>query len=457
MKIKVADLRKYFPIANKVFPKKTTLPILEQILVRDGYFIVTDIQNTLYYPIKGINKKLNLTIPYRELRDFIKGAKDEIEITRGSKKFQVVFKKGILSASFRGKDTEDFPAYHVEVKWGKEVDYLSPEVLDSIKRQLPIMATDILRPALTGLYIKFRDPVVSVATNGHFLRTIRHDYSSKLGQDVIIPRTAIELITAKPEEHVQISLGDDKIRFKWDDGRILTSRLINEKYPDYESVFPKLKNMKTAKINREELLRAVNDLKPFANQTTEQIRFDIKQKSLKLSTFDPERDTGSEIDLDIKSTLNGESFAIGLNAQYLASVLKTITGKTVEFKFDKPISATIWQSSDKGVRTLLMPIRLAENILTINKVRCSMTFKDWFNTFIDEKELNREHVFKIKHEGTLHLMEFENLVDSILALPAEYQKKIKDKIVKIDFINGDVLHYLKYVAEGLVKYKTSEV
>lgn len=82
-----------------------------------------------------------------------------------------------------------------------------------------------------------------------------------------------------------------------------------------------------------------------------------------------------------------------------------------------------------------------------------MTFKDWLNTFIDEKELDREHTFEIKHEGTLHLMEFENLVDSILALPTEHQKKIKDTLIKIDFPNGDVMHYLNHVAVGFIKYK----
>ena len=83
-----------------------------------------------------------------------------------------------------------------------------------------------------------------------------------------------------------------------------------------------------------------------------------------------------------------------------------------------------------------------------------MTFKEWLNIFIDENELDRKHVFEIKHKDTLHFMDFENLVDSILSLPEEHRKKIKDKLVCIDSENVDLMHYLKYVTQGFIKYKT---
>ena len=84
-----------------------------------------------------------------------------------------------------------------------------------------------------------------------------------------------------------------------------------------------------------------------------------------------------------------------------------------------------------------------------------MMFKEWLNTFIDESDLDRSHVFEIDHDGKIHLMDFRGVVDSILSLPAEYQLKIKDKLVGINFHNGDILHYLNHVAEGFIKYKSS--
>lgn len=83
-----------------------------------------------------------------------------------------------------------------------------------------------------------------------------------------------------------------------------------------------------------------------------------------------------------------------------------------------------------------------------------MTIEKWLNKFIDETDLDREHIFEINYEGTLHSMDFETVVNSIIALPAENQRKIKNTIVKIDSHNGNIMHYLNYVAEGLVKFKS---
>lgn len=74
-------------------------------------------------------------------------------------------------------------------------------------------------------------------------------------------------------------------------------------------------------------------------------------------------------------------------------------------------------------------------------------------TFIDEKELNRNHIFKIEYEGTIHLIKFKALIESIITLPEKHQNKIKDKLVAINVRNGDYMHYLDYVAEALIKNK----
>ena len=82
-----------------------------------------------------------------------------------------------------------------------------------------------------------------------------------------------------------------------------------------------------------------------------------------------------------------------------------------------------------------------------------MKIERWLNEFIDESDLDLDHVFEIEHEGTLHLMDFEVVVDSILALPPKSQIKIKKKIVAIDSENGDIIHYLDWVALGFIKYE----
>ena len=85
-----------------------------------------------------------------------------------------------------------------------------------------------------------------------------------------------------------------------------------------------------------------------------------------------------------------------------------------------------------------------------------MTFKEWLITFIDESDLDRDHIFKIEHEGTSHSLKFDAVVNSIIALPAKYQQKIKNELMAINTQNGDVMHYLNYVAEGFIKFNTQQ-
>ena len=87
-------------------------------------------------------------------------------------------------------------------------------------------------------------------------------------------------------------------------------------------------------------------------------------------------------------------------------------------------------------------------------INTNMAFKDWLNTFIDQNDLDRSYVFDIDHEDKNHLMSFEVLLESISSLPEKYQKKIKNKLVAIDSENGDLMHYLNWVALGFIKYNT---
>lgn len=73
--------------------------------------------------------------------------------------------------------------------------------------------------------------------------------------------------------------------------------------------------------------------------------------------------------------------------------------------------------------------------------------KKYLTTLIEEK--GRSIDDEIELEGHFGLT-WEMLVDFIQSAP-EYHGQIKDTLVKIDFANGDVFHYLTHLAEGMVK------
>jgi len=79
-----------------------------------------------------------------------------------------------------------------------------------------------------------------------------------------------------------------------------------------------------------------------------------------------------------------------------------------------------------------------------------MAFNKWFDTFIEEKgiDLNENFYF---YEGELaHIVEIGTLAAYVKNCYGPVKAKIKNTLVMIDFKNGDVKHYLKFLAKGMV-------
>lgn len=73
--------------------------------------------------------------------------------------------------------------------------------------------------------------------------------------------------------------------------------------------------------------------------------------------------------------------------------------------------------------------------------------KKYLTDLITEKGKNVDDAIGIPgHYG----LTWNHLIEFIENHP-EYHKKIKDNLVVIDFNNGDVFHFLKYLAEGMIE------
>jgi len=71
-------------------------------------------------------------------------------------------------------------------------------------------------------------------------------------------------------------------------------------------------------------------------------------------------------------------------------------------------------------------------------------------TYFEEKNLPYE-LFEIPINGEIHMIDNENVIYAIGQMPADMQKKIRDKITTIDFCNGNINFFLKDIAEYLLK------
>ena len=78
------------------------------------------------------------------------------------------------------------------------------------------------------------------------------------------------------------------------------------------------------------------------------------------------------------------------------------------------------------------------------------TFQKWLDTFIEEKGIDTEKILEVPGPGGMNFIPVGSLLDIIkFDAPQHEQMGIKTMIVKIDFLNGDVLDYFKHLAKAI--------
>lgn len=74
----------------------------------------------------------------------------------------------------------------------------------------------------------------------------------------------------------------------------------------------------------------------------------------------------------------------------------------------------------------------------------------YLELFFEEKEIKFE-AWEINHNGMLHLIDTDVVIEAIKNAPAREQDQIANTLRKIDFVNGNVNHFLKFLAEQFIQ------
>ena len=78
-----------------------------------------------------------------------------------------------------------------------------------------------------------------------------------------------------------------------------------------------------------------------------------------------------------------------------------------------------------------------------------MNFNQWINTLIEEKQIDTETVIEVEGDWGTNYMPLEVIVDAIKSAPAHERAAIKTMLVKIDFVNGNIVDYFTHLAQAI--------
>jgi len=346
-------------------PNKATLPILETILFESNgdqlRLTATDLEISIIESMEAdIDDGGAVAIPARRLIETLRQLPDIPVAFEVDEKFNVKFRTDKGTYKLVGEDPDEFPEVP-SLDEGHTLETSKDEMIKAIDKTLFAVSNDDLRPAMMGVYFDI-GPEESkfVATDGHRLvKYIKEDLTSDEEVDFIVPEKALNLVQkALHDEECHLTITEDHARFK-SGNTIVITRLINEQYPNYESVIPK-DNEKTLVINKEQMLATVKRVAIFSSSTTRQIRLQLNPDKLTIRAEDI--DMSSEAKETISCDYDDDEMEIGFNAKYLADVLGNVDDEEVYFEFSTPNRAGIVKPSDEEenerILMLVMPVML---------------------------------------------------------------------------------------------------
>jgi len=353
-------LRRFMPLAQNVINRKSTLPVLGQICIRDGYISATDLETTVRMKFDSEN---NYTIPINLLKTLLKAQPKKLEV-EVLDKGKVLVTYDTRRITFQSLDTDEFPA--VPTGRFRTLGQWTTVVLRKLYEQLVFASTDELKPALTGVYLHQNKALTSCATDGHVLRWIKDadpEAQSKLKNSFqgIIPRKSLQILSRIVKGNVNVAVSKTHLRLKLNKDTEIFIRLIDDKYPDYKSVIPG-KFSGSVKLNRKDLQSLITDALPFVNRETKLGAFTVNG-NLAVAVEDQERNIQWDSNLPVNAQ-SGDDITIGLNLAYLDKILKSINAEEVYWQYGSPISPSILISVNGKAPNeinLIMPIRLKES------------------------------------------------------------------------------------------------
>jgi len=231
---------------------------------------------------------------------------------------------------------------------------------------------DEVRRNMSGIYFDIKNnELILVATDGYrlsIIHTNKYEQEIKLEDSFIVPlKTANLIMKLCSSEDVKIHYDQKLIAINFGDVKLF-SKLIDDTYPNYETVLPK-DNDKILKIRKKELVDSLRRVSIFTDSITRKAKMQITNDKLTVSADNPEiGEEGVEI-LNCDFRLNsGEEFdfnknpyVIAFNVGYLLDCLDVIESEDVIFSFSAPLKATTVepsvQSENESFLELIMPIR----------------------------------------------------------------------------------------------------
>jgi DNA polymerase-3 subunit beta len=363
--IERATLLKSLGHVQSVVERRNTIPILSNVLIEareDGSLrlMATDLDLQVDESVPAnVGQPGVTTVSAHTFFDIVRKLPEgsQVELTASEGKMQVIAGRARFNLSTLPRD--DFPVI-AEGDLPTRFELPAATLRQVIEKTRFAISSEETRYYLMGIFFHVVDDQLrAAATDGHRLArvTISRPDGADGMPDVIVPRKAVQELYRLLEElegTVEISLSPTKIRFGLGSA-ILTSKLIDGTFPDYNRVIP-TGNDKLLKLDPKSFAAGVDRVSTIASEKTRAVKMSVERDKITLSVTSPENGLATE---EVPADYGSDGLEIGFNAKYLLDILGEIDGDTVEVHLADAAAPTLLRENDKSnALSVLMPMRV---------------------------------------------------------------------------------------------------
>mgnify|MGYP001175910401 CR=1 FL=1 len=354
--------------ANGIIEKKTTLPILGNVLIeaKDSKIKITatDLDIIYFEEIKPeeLKKEGSTTTSSGVLYDILRKLQPnaKVEMSLLNNKIKLVSENSKFNLLCLPAD--DFPLSSEDID-KNSFEVSSTKLLRLLNKAKISISNDETRHYLNGIYLhktklESKSFLCGVATDSHRLSSSSLEIDSNINiESIILPKkTIFQLISLleQSNEMIKISSSKSKIKFQMNNG-VLISKVIDGRFPDYSKVIP-MNNDKILQIKLNEFRESIERVTTVSSDRTKGLKMTISKDSVQLSVNNPSSGDGSE---NISAKFNSTDLNISFNSRYLTDIISQIENESIVINLKDAASPVLINDlSDKNSFHVVMPMKI---------------------------------------------------------------------------------------------------
>jgi DNA polymerase-3 subunit beta len=328
------QLTNAFAVVAGIAPSKSPKSIVQNVLVkaeRDGLtLLATDLEMSARVKATAVkvDEPGRALLPARETQALLREL-TEPTLSLSSRDFGCSIESGGGSFLMLGGDPDEFPP-ETDVEQGKKLAIRASRLQEMLRRTVFAATKEESRYAVTGVLMDCRQNCLRlVATDA---RRLALNYEN-LGEGcddvrVVLPLGVVNLLLKgladAGDGMVHVVAGAQQIAFSVDD-TLLVGRLLDAKFPEYESVIPKIAET-TVEVNRALLETSLRRVAVLTGSDLRQAKFSFSSSTLEMTA---ENSAVGRADQVIDVDLKGAGGVIALNPDFLLDALRVCDVDTV--------------------------------------------------------------------------------------------------------------------------------